>query len=343
MSSKHSPLTLKQLRHVGKRLGRVPQSVWIELILLLAFLVILPGTNVYDNQVVIAVPRSISQLPVTLPTPVPYPIPASADALPSAITARAVLVADYDTGAIMYEKNADERLAPASLVKLLTALVAMDYCDLQRPITVRFDRPLVFDESRMRVWEGEVVTFESLLYGMLLPSGNDAALAIAHACKPLGRDFMALMNEKAALLGLTQSYFTNPTGQDELNNYSSARDLYKLTKFFISNPALAQIVNTSYKQVTDVSGNHVFQLQNTNILLRQYKYVFGVKTGTTDNARQNYIGLFKVGADQRIFLVELASEDRFQEALALYSWIGHAFAWKHPGPIPDYSSLFATE
>ncbi len=194
-----------------------------------------------------------------------------------AISAESAVLMDAQTGRMLFEKNADQRSLIASTTKIMTALVVCEQCNvLDR---VRIPKEAVgIEGSSMYLQEGEVLTVQELLYGLMLRSGNDAAMALAIYCGGTVEGFAELMNDKAHRLGLTGSHFVNPHGLDNPNHYASARDLSVLAAYAMNNPIFAKTVST--KTVT--VGERV--LQNHNKLLWQVDGADGVKTGFTKKA-----------------------------------------------------------
>lgn len=194
-----------------------------------------------------------------------------------AISAQKAILLDGETGRVLYEKRADERSLIASTTKMMTALVVCEQCNvLDR---VRIPKEAVgIEGSSMYLREGEVLTVQELLYGLMLSSGNDAAVALAIYCGGTVEGFAQLMNDKARMLGLAGSHFTNPHGLDAPDHYSTARDLAVLAAYAMKNPIFAQTVGT--KKVT--VGNRC--LCNHNKLLWQVEGADGVKTGFTKAA-----------------------------------------------------------
>ena len=194
-----------------------------------------------------------------------------------AVSAQRCIVVDGQTGRVLYEKNADEQGLIASTTKIMTALIVCEQCNvLDR---MRIPKEAVgIEGSSMYLQEGEVLTLQELLYGLMLRSGNDAAVALAIYCGGTVEGFAELMNDKARLLGMTNSHFENPNGLDSPGHYSTARDLAILTAYAMKNPIFAKTVST--KTVT--IGNRV--LKNHNKLLWQVEGADGVKTGFTKAA-----------------------------------------------------------
>ena len=194
-----------------------------------------------------------------------------------AISAQSAIVLDASTGRVLYEKNADKQSLIASTTKIMTALVICENCNvLDR---VRIPKAAVgIEGSSMYLQEGEVLTVQELLYGLMLQSGNDAATALAIYCGGTVEGFAELMNDKAHALKLFGTHFVNPHGLDAPGHYSTARDLAVLTAYAMADPIFAQTVST--KTVT--VGSRC--LRNHNKLLWQLQGAEGVKTGYTKAA-----------------------------------------------------------
>ncbi len=206
-------------------------------------------------------------------------------AAPPDVTAPEAIVVEYPSGKVLYAKNIHKRVPEASTTKTMTALLVLQRVALTDVVTATADD--LVGESTMGLQEGEQQTVLNLLYGLMLPSGNDAAMVLARHvgssltepadAGPVAR-FVALMNEQAAQMGLADTHFMNPHGFDDPNHYSSAYDLASITWYDLHNPTFNQVVDTSFK---DVPGH---SLQNTNELLTRYPGADGVKTGWTDIA-----------------------------------------------------------
>ena len=194
-----------------------------------------------------------------------------------AISARKAIVMDGQTGRVLYEKDADSRSLIASCTKIMTALIVCEQCNvLDR---MRIPKEAVgIEGSSMYLQAGEVITIQELLYGLMLRSGNDAAVALAIYCGGTVEGFAKLMNDKARDLGLSGTHFVNPHGLDAPQHYSTARDLAVLAAYAMKNPVFRQTVST--KQVT-VGSRY---LTNHNKLLWQVDGADGVKTGYTKAA-----------------------------------------------------------
>ena len=195
----------------------------------------------------------------------------------NAISAEKALVMDGVTGRVLYEKNADQQALIASTTKIMTALIVCEKCNvLDR---MRIPKEAVgIEGSSMYLKEGEVLTIQELLYGLMLSSGNDAAVALAIYCGGTVEGFAELMNDKAHTLGLKNTHFENPNGLDSPGHYSTARDLAVLAAYAMENPIFRKTVST--KNVT--AGSRC--LRNHNKLLWQVEGADGVKTGYTKAA-----------------------------------------------------------
>ncbi len=244
-------------------------------------------------------------------------------------SAQSVLAVDIDSGVILYEKSPDLALLPASTTKIITALVAMDFYPLDMPLTVGL---LQIDGQKMSLVPGEVITVENLLYGLLVYSANDAAEALA-LNYPGGREaFVAAMNHKANMLSMSNTHFVNPTGLENTGHVSTARDMVRATQAALKVPLFLKMVSTPTKTVTNVEGTIVHRLKNINELLGKVEGVKGVKTGWTENARENLVS-YVDRKGKRIVITLLSSQDRFGESEELIEWLYKEYHWE---PIAPY-------
>lgn len=200
-------------------------------------------------------------------------LPIKADA----VSAQKAYVLDAVSGRVLYEKNATERSLIASTTKIMTALIVCERCNvLDR---MRIPKEAVgIEGSSMYLQEGEVLTLQELLYGLMLSSGNDAAVALAIYCGGTVEGFAELMNDKARNLGLTGTHFENPNGLDSPGHYSTAKDLAKLAAYAMENPIFYKTVSTK-----NVKAGERY-LTNHNKLLWRVEGADGVKTGFTKAA-----------------------------------------------------------
>ena len=193
------------------------------------------------------------------------------------LSAQKAILMDAASGRVIYEKSADSRSLIASTTKIMTALVVCEQCNVLDRMKIPKDA-VGIEGSSIYLKEGEVLTVQELLYGLMLHSGNDAATALAIYCGGTVEGFAELMNDKAHFLGLEDTHFANPHGLDSDQNYSTARDLAKLAAYAMENPIFAQTVAAKTVRIGDRA------LRNHNKLLWQVEGVDGVKTGFTKAA-----------------------------------------------------------
>lgn len=234
---------------------------------------------------------------------------------PPATTAKAMVLLDANSGNFLAEKNAEERLPMASTTKIMTALVVLEHLPLDRVVTVHPDATRI-EGSSVYLFAGEQITVETLLYALLLSSANDAAVALAIETAGSVENFAALMNEKAAKLGLVNTQFCNPNGLHEEQHYTTARELALLTAHALKNEHFAKIVATR-KHTTPQNGTDATRLfLNHNRLLSSYEGTIGVKTGFTKAA-----GRCLVSAAERdgltLICVTLSCPDDWRDHTAL--------------------------
>ncbi len=199
------------------------------------------------------------------------------------VSARAAIVVNAETGGEIFSFNADERLPMASTTKIMTAILLCENCELQKTIVATKEMVTV-EGSSMGLLEGDIVSFEALLYGMMLPSGNDAANTAAIAMAGSLESFALMMNKKAAEIGMDNTNFVTPSGLDADEHYSTARDMAKLAVYAMKNPIFRKAV--SIKTKTLKYGNPPYRrtLKGHNKILSLYEGGNGVKTGYTSKS-----------------------------------------------------------
>ncbi len=239
-------------------------------------------------------------------------------------SAQAALAVDLDAGTILYEKNPEKPLLPASTTKIVTALVAMDYYPMDAVIEVG---RVNVEGQKMGLVRGEEITVKDLLYGLLIYSANDAAEVLA-ANFPGGRDmFIKLMNMKVGQLHLENTVFSNPSGLDGNGHHSTAKDLIRVAEVAMEKPLFREMVATEERRVTSIDGKIKHKLVNINELLGEVEGVLGVKTGWTESARENLVTYVERDG-KRIMMVLLSSQDRFGETEELINWIFENYEWQ---------------
>ncbi|CAN5805256.1 hypothetical protein BH10CHL1_BH10CHL1_13270 [soil metagenome] len=239
-------------------------------------------------------------------------------ALPT-LTAKALLLYDVDADKTLFARNADQGLPPASLTKLMTALIVLETDDLTATVTIQGAD--LIGGSSMNLQAGETLTVDQLLWGLLTVSGNDAATALARHIGGSVEAFVQQMNQRATSLGLKQTHFVNPEGNDADNHVTSANDLLMIARKDWAFPLFQKIVST-----TDITvAGH--DLHNTNELLGKFPGANGIKTGTTDNAGECLIASI-MHAGHQVLSIVLGSSDRYSDTMALdgvyqanYTWV----------------------
>ncbi len=252
------------------------------------------------------------------------------------ISAQGAMAVDLNSGTPLYEKNPTEKLLPASTAKIITALVALDIYDLDQVLTV--PKGAGVDGQKMGLYTGEQITVENLLYGLLVYSANDAAMTLAGNYPTSSESsirsfdaFVTAMNEKAEDLSMKDSHFENPVGLDGIYQTTTAKDLVVASEVAMQNPVFAKIVATKSVKVADVSGKSVYYLKNINELLGNVPGVLGVKTGWTENARENLVTYIERDG-HKILIAILGSQDRFGETKELIDWIFNSYEWQEVDP-----------
>lgn len=225
------------------------------------------------------------------------------------------ILMEETTGRVLLEENAHERVPVASITKLMTAAVALQYGNLDDRIVVS-EEALQTSGSSIYLEVGEELTLEDLLYGLMLRSGNDAAKVIAEHIGGSEEGFVFLMNETAAYLGMTDSQFMNPHGLDEPGHYSSAYDIAVLMQYAMQHELFREISQTeSYH-----SANRTYAWTNKNKLLTQkYEYCTGGKTGFTNKAGRTLVTTAE--KDQlKLITVTLDAPDDWHDHISLFDW-----------------------
>lgn len=255
---------------------------------------------------------------------------------PLAGSAQAAILMDRDSGRIIYAKNADQELKIASLTKIMTALVALEQSKLDDIVTVGPDAVGV-EGSSIYLKQGEKIPMIHLLYGLMLRSGNDAAIAIAEHVGGSKEGFVYLMNQKANFLGLNHTHFMNPHGLDQAGHYSSAKDLAILTSYALKNPTFREIVKTEVKTIDWPNLAWDQKFYNKNKLLRLYPWADGVKTGFTKQAKRTLVtSATKNG--QQLVAVTLNDGNDWQDAIDMYNY---GFAHFHKQMVVKKGQLLA--
>lgn len=234
------------------------------------------------------------------------------------IRARAALLMDAETGAVLYSRSATARRHPASTTKIMTALLALEFGGLDDVVVISREAAGT-PGSSASLKPGEKYRLEDLLYGLMLPSGNDAAVAVAQHISGSVERFVSLMNERARRLGMDDTHFTNPHGLTQPQHFSSAYDLALLTRHAVQHAKFLEIACSRWYQTCPVDSHRRLQWHNTNRLLWSFPYTEGGKTGTTTAAGPCLITVARKGR-QRLISVVLDSPDRWGDTRTLLSW-----------------------
>ncbi len=241
-----------------------------------------------------------------------------AHAPPRGISAVSVLVYDLESGRELMEKASRLPVSPASLAKLMTALLVFEQDRLTERVTIQ--QADLIGEATMGLSAGEELRVEELLWGLLIPSGNDAAMALARHHAGEVDAFVEQMNLRAGDLGMRDTLFHNPTGFDADGQVSSAHDLLTLVRLLWEFPLFREIVGTSSTTVANR------ELQTTNRLLGSYSGANGVKTGTTQESGQSLIAGVDVGGHQ-LFAMVLGSVDRYHDMRLVLQSVRGNYSW----------------
>ena len=241
-------------------------------------------------------------------------IPGLALAMPE-VTSQSACVIDVDSGRILAGKNENQQAEPASITKILTAMVTLENADVSQVVTIPAAAAGV-EGSSLYIKAGEQYSLEDLLYGLMMRSGNDAATAIALSVGGSVEHFVEMMNQKAQQLGCTGTHFNNPHGLPDENHYTTAHDMALITAAALRNETFAKIVSTKNYVMEPDGAGETRSLQNKNKLLWQYDGAIGVKTGYTKSAGKTYVGAAERNG-VRVAVVVLGASDMWGDATAL--------------------------
>lgn len=243
-----------------------------------------------------------------------FSIPISGQAQVGVSANNAVLI-DQLTGEVLYEKRANEKQSVASITKVMTAIIAIESGIMDDKI--RASRRAIYTEgSSIYLEQGEKVSLKDLVYGLMLRSGNDAAVAISEHIGGSVEGFVYLMNEKAAWIGMTNTNFSNPHGLEADNHYSTAYDMALLMQYAAGNHLFKEISETTIYQAKARS----YAWKNKNKLLTSlYKYCTGGKTGFTKKAGRTLISSAEKNS-RKLIAVTLNAPDDWNDHISLFEW-----------------------
>ena len=250
------------------------------------------------------------------------------------VEAKSAIILCGDTGEIIWEKNADEKMEPASMTKLMTALLAVENLKPDQEVEVTGEAAAM-PETKIYLQTGEKITVEELLYGLLLESGNDAAIALAIATAGSVEDFAAMMNERAKEIGCTNTNFVNPSGLADENHYSTARDMVMIAKEALSNETVRKIAGTAEHTIPATNAYEERNLENINYFLKgvdkevngkkikvdKYDGVFGGKTGYVGEDKAALVtGLSADGLEIYSLVMGSSLEGRYSDVKELMDY-----------------------
>lgn len=234
------------------------------------------------------------------------------------ISAKAAILIDEDSGRVLFAKNADQRLPQASLTKIMTALLVIENGDLDKDVVISKNAEET-GESSIWLEEGEVLSRNELLYALMLPSANDAAVALAESVAGSEQLFVSQMNERAKELNLQNTHFANPHGLDAEGHYTSAYDLASLAREGMKYSLFRKVVTTKEMSIPWPGHSWERSLINRNQLLSRYQGSRGVKTGYTSNAGCCLVGAAQKG-DMKLITVVMNSDDMYGDTEKLLDY-----------------------
>ncbi len=248
------------------------------------------------------------------------------------VNARAAVLIELNSGRILYSKNPNQIMAPASTTKIMTGILCIEKGDLNQ--TVRISGTAASKRgSSMYLVRNERLSLRDLLYGLMLSSGNDAATAIAECIAGSEPRFAQMMTAKARQLGLKRTQFQNASGLPAYNHYTTAYELARIARYAIQNPIFADIVQTKEANVPSPTPGKTKTLVNHNKLLWQYQYTTGIKTGYTSKAGRCLVASAKK-QDVTLIAVVLKSGSMYVDSRKLFEYGFQMLNVPDPTPVP---------
>ncbi len=224
------------------------------------------------------------------------------------LTAASAIVIDSASGRVLGGKNYNEKLGMASTTKIMTGILALECGNMNDIVTISKNPPLT-EGSSIYLAEGEKVSVETLVYGLMLKSGNDAAVALAEYISGSEKEFVKLMNEKAQSLGLVNTKFANPHGLYAEDHYTTAYELAQLARYAMKNRKFAEIVNTEKYREQPPEDREMHYINNANKLIKMYAEADGIKPGFTPETGRTLVGSFTKNGWQVITVTLNCADD----------------------------------
>jgi D-alanyl-D-alanine carboxypeptidase (penicillin-binding protein 5/6) len=234
------------------------------------------------------------------------------------LQARSAILMEASTGQVLFSHNADLPLPPASLTKIMTAILVLERCGLEEQVRAS-KRATRAKASSMHLQEGEQVRVRDLLYALMLRSANDAAVALAEHTAGSVEHFVQLMNEKARAIGATRTHFVNPHGLHHPHHYSTARDLALIARYAMQNPQFRAIVSQRRVMISRSHNQEDLWMVSKAKFLDMYPWAEGIKTGYTRQAGFCFAGAASQNG-RRLITVVLNSPQREQDTIALMEY-----------------------
>lgn len=233
------------------------------------------------------------------------------------LNVEALLVKELSTGEVIYSKEALKEVKPASLTKIMTAILAIEQGDLERPVTITKEM-IAVEPTKAGYKEGDVILLEDLVKSAMIKSDNDSAMAIAIAVGGNLNNFVAMMNRKAKEIGMENTLFTNPCGFDIGNHHSTPVDLLHLAEYSIKNPVFNDITRQNRHVYFSLYTERKFVAKTHNHLLNRYEYAVGVKTGYTSKAGPCFIARAKKEGNDCLIIMLNSKENRWSVAQQIF-------------------------
>lgn len=236
------------------------------------------------------------------------------------LNVEALLVKELTTGEVIYSKEALKEMKPASLTKIMTAMLAIEQGNLSRPVTITAEM-IGVEPTKAGYKEGEIIILEDLVKAAMIKSDNDAAMAVAIAVGGNLSHFVEMMNLKAQQIGMSNTVFTNPCGFDIANHHSTPIDLLHLAEYAIQNPLFNDITRQNQHIYYSLNTNRKFVAKTHNYLLSRYEYAVGVKTGYTSKAGPCLIARAKKNGNDCLIVMLNSKENRWSVAQQIFEQV----------------------